>query len=1485
MFVVRRKRVIPVLAILLGVAVFYLSKSSFIVSPKEEYVEFINNHPFAERNIDYRALKNIPKKDRPDLALEHNFLQIVDPVLKRVPSERLVIAFGTTQKKLDDNPSKINFRKSSQPKRSIFEGPAGKVPNAAIPNVNWTERGPDNVGGRTRSLMWDPNDPNTTKVWAGSVSGGLWFNNDITDGNSSWIAVDDFLTSLSISSIIYDPTDLDVYYVGTGEGYIAGNTGGGVPGAGLYKSSDAGATWDLLPSTTGPDFRYIQKVVVTPAGTVIVSTRESINEGGQPGIYRSTDGGNTWANVLNEGRGGDIELASNGDIYAAVGIGSGSGTLHRSTDDGLTWTDITPPGGNPLRIELDVAPSASSSTVNTVIYTVAQDASTGTTVTWFQRSDDGGETWTDLDIPEYREQNCSTNGTDFTRGQSFYDLIITVKPDNPDILTLGGINVLRSSNAGVTTSEVSYWTGGCDAFVHADQHEAVFRPGFPNEAVFGHDGGVSYSTDFGSSSNPSFVTRNKNYRVTQFYAVAADNVAGSGYFLAGSQDNGTQRFTAANGSTTTEATGGDGGFTHIDQTDRNYQVTSFTGNTVNHSSNGGESFSNIVSSSAGLFINPTDLDNESHTLYSAGNNGQLLRIKNINTNSPDDQETLSLSVGQISHIRANANEPNRIFVGSRQGDIYRIDNANQASPTVTNITNNITSTGNVSSIDIGSNDNQLIATFSNYGVVSVWLSTDGGENWVSKDEAAHGLPDIPVRWSIFNPNNTSQVLLATELGIWSTNDILADNPGWEPSVNNLANVRCDMLQYREADQTLVLATFGRGVYTSNVFSSTIDTTPPVIISLNPADDSNEILLDVSLEVTFNEPILKGSGAVQILRSLDDSEFETIDISNTTTSSSTLLINPSTDFEPLTDYYILIDDGAIVDNSANNFGGVSDKTVWNFETFDGDFPPTVANPLEDIRSVRDDQLLTIDIDVSNVFDDVDNDNSAITKDVTINTNPSLVTAVVNGNTLTLSIEPNLIGIATLTLEGNSNGKTAEDIFILEVGDAILIDQTDNAIVTTIISMQMTDRADTIVQSADDFIVPDGKLWTLTAIDVSGSTVNQIEIINEFRVEIYADDQGEPDDSNLIYEETIAATWQPGQTSLRLPISVDLVPGNYWVSVLSISPIGTARWNWRTRSITNEGFYLNDRLGFFGLEPNVWLPGGEIDSELNYLDFVFSLEGDSVTATQTPGVVTVLQSKLSEVTVQWADNSDNETGFSVERSSSPDSDFIEIGSVGAGETSFTDDSFQTNALQYYRVRAMSDINSAYTDPVAILTIPAAPTLNPVEDFINNSFTVSWVSPDGASGFELDVSSDNFSTFLTDLEGLVLSGRTSFEVTNVDKGIYQFRVRAANESGVSESSEVGTTEVITSLGGSLENTFKFQMYPVPTTAELNIKLPEIFKNEVDVQVYNLKGALVYERNVKLSFQKEISISTSMLNEGVYMITFSNKSEFAQAQFIKVQ
>ena len=727
-------------------------------------------------------INKIPKYDRPDLAVSQNHDMTRDPSTNSVPAIRTLKVF-------------------EELKSSRARGP--------IAGVNWAERGPDNVGGRTRALMFDPNDGTGSKVWAGGVAGGLWYNNNITSSSTVWQNVDDFWANLAISTIAYDPTNTQTFYVGTGEGFFNADA---VRGAGIWKSTNGGTTWSQLSSTDNSDFHYVQKVVVTPSGTLIAATRE--------GLFRSTNGGTSFSQLYT-GRFADIEVASNGDIYASEGIFT-TGVVRKSTNDGVSWSDVTPTTGGE-RIELAVAPSNSN-----VVYAVA---SSGSNIAWFRRSTNGGSSWSTVTVPNYTSQSCTTDSQDFARGQAWYDLIVQVHPTNSDIAIVGGIDLYKTTNGGSSWGLISYWTGSCDTYVHADQHAIQFSPVNANTAIFGNDGGVFYSSNVGSASNPSISARNNGYNVTQFYAADQANTNGSNYMIAGAQDNGSHQFTSSGINSTNEVTGGDGAFCHIDQNNSNYQVTSYVYNSYYRSTNGGSSFSSILSNQTyGRFINPTDYDDDAKVLYCGANEDQFIKITNMTGSVSATLSSVSLGGYRVSAIKVSPYTNNRIFLGtgtsgsSGGSKVFRVDNANGSSPSVTEIgTASLPGNGYISSIDIGTSDNQVIITYSNYGVTSVWETRNGGSSWSNREG---NLPDIPVRWALYNPSNTDEVLLATELGVWSTDNIDTGSPDWGVTNTGLANVRCDMLQYRDADGMVLVATHGRGVYTATPFTTSGDTDQP-----------------------------------------------------------------------------------------------------------------------------------------------------------------------------------------------------------------------------------------------------------------------------------------------------------------------------------------------------------------------------------------------------------------------------------------------------------------------------------------------------------------------------------------------------------------------------------------------------------------------------------------------------------------------------------
>ncbi|MFA6260893.1 MAG: T9SS type A sorting domain-containing protein [Bacteroidia bacterium] len=781
-------------------------------SSREIWSQYLQKHPFNNRERAAKSQEKKNKTDRPDLAWEQDYLRTMDPALGRPAPERLV----QTMAQMSNNSG------------MYFAPGASTTP--------WIERGPMNVGGRTRALVWDPNDLNGTKVWAGGVTGGLWYNSDITNGNSNWISVNDFWDNISITCIAYDPNNTQIMYVGTGEGW--GGSATPTRGAGIWKSTNGGGSWTQLASTTG--YYYVNDIVVrNESGTSVVYAAvdgtfyQGVFHGSNAaGLRRSNNGGTSWTQVLPLIPGqavnfvaSDIEIGANNRIWIGTrrtpfaSTDRGGGRILFS-DNGTTWTisDSTIVTNGLGRVELACAPSNAN-----VVYAMIENNST---VTAMKKTTNGGTNWTA--IAEPADADTGIPAGDFSRGQAWYDMILAVDPADATKVIAGAIDLFRSTNSGTSWSQISKWSNNNNlanltcSYVHADQHAIVYKPGSTSTLLIGNDGGVFYTSKIDSAATKNvFSDRNRNYNVTQFYACAMHPSANAHQYLAGSQDNGTQRFTQSGMNITTEATGGDGAYCFIDQTTPAFQVTSYVYNNYYRSSNTGATFSSTLLSdnNTGKFINPADYDDNQHVLYSTKNSTSIYRVRNITT-TPAAAETVTITglADNVSHIRVSpyTTGSTTLFLGTDAGSIFKVTSAN-GTPVSTDIdVSGTLPTGTISCIEIGASENELLVTFFNYGIASVWYTSNGGTNWVSKEG---NLPDMPVRWSLFNPNNRNEVILATELGVWTTTGLNNASPSWSASNSGLANVRVDMLQIRSSDLQVVAATHGRGLFTSDAFGA------------------------------------------------------------------------------------------------------------------------------------------------------------------------------------------------------------------------------------------------------------------------------------------------------------------------------------------------------------------------------------------------------------------------------------------------------------------------------------------------------------------------------------------------------------------------------------------------------------------------------------------------------------------------------------------
>ncbi|MEL6589775.1 MAG: hypothetical protein AAFQ68_06835, partial [Bacteroidota bacterium] len=236
---------------LLGVVGFMIAGLCFVL-PFEQEAEVLPPEPVPGK---------LPKQERIDRAMEMEFELTKDPATNTVPRERLLPAWEEAKRRMELNASSTRSQ---------------------ITEMQWEERGPINVGGRTRAVLIDANDPTGNTIWTGGVSGGLFKTTNIVSNDPQWQPINDLFQNLSVTAIVQDPTNPNNLYFGTGEGWF--NTDA-LRGLGIWKSSDGGNTWAQLPSTANNAFFfYTQDMAIDANGVVFAATREG-------GLQRSTDGG------------------------------------------------------------------------------------------------------------------------------------------------------------------------------------------------------------------------------------------------------------------------------------------------------------------------------------------------------------------------------------------------------------------------------------------------------------------------------------------------------------------------------------------------------------------------------------------------------------------------------------------------------------------------------------------------------------------------------------------------------------------------------------------------------------------------------------------------------------------------------------------------------------------------------------------------------------------------------------------------------------------------------------------------------------------------------------------------------------------------------------------------------------------------------------------------------------------------------------------
>jgi photosystem II stability/assembly factor-like uncharacterized protein len=352
-------------------------------------------------------------------------------------------------------------------------GPAGQIPVRARSRAleaaslsasagTWSQAGPLNIGGRIAALAVDPNDPN--RIWLGAAEGGVFLS---ADGGTTWTPKFDQQAVLPVGSLAVHPTNSSIVYVGTGE---EGAGGWSYEGEGVFKTTDGGASWTDMGLA---EVRRIAKIAIDPLDPqrlFVAAGGGAFNKDAHRGVYRTTDGGASWEKVLyvaDDSGAADVAInpVDPTRVFAAIWqrnradnenyFGGENSAIYRSLDGGDTWAKLVTglPTGSLGRIGLAIAPSNPQ-----VVYAIIYLTSGSLNGIW--RSTNGGNTWSKVS-PGSLPGSFSTYGYYF--GQ------IRVHPTEPQTVFALDLNISRSTNGGTSFTTVS-------SGIHVDQHALVVEP-------------------------------------------------------------------------------------------------------------------------------------------------------------------------------------------------------------------------------------------------------------------------------------------------------------------------------------------------------------------------------------------------------------------------------------------------------------------------------------------------------------------------------------------------------------------------------------------------------------------------------------------------------------------------------------------------------------------------------------------------------------------------------------------------------------------------------------------------------------------------------------------------------------------------------------------------------------------------------------------------------------------------------------------------
>jgi photosystem II stability/assembly factor-like uncharacterized protein len=676
---------------------------------------------------------------------------------------------------------------------------AARNPSVARAPGEWRWLGPTNLGGPTRALAIHPTDPN--QLWAGSDGGGLWRSKD---GGHSWSPVATGGGAGRISSVVINPSNLNILYAATGPNFVGVGLEDvrwqadyleALPGIGLLKSTDGGSVWNPIPATRGPEFLFINCLALSKDGrTLLVGT--------PGGIWRSTDGGKTVASVLRDVEILDLKFHPTSSLKAVAG--GRNGRAFQTEDGGVLWSSsVGLPTSKGIEGRVELAFAAADPRV---IY-ASVDQNGGE----LYRSDDAGKT--------YKLRNKETNY--LTAGQGWYaNTIWAGDSTDPNLVLVGGLDLYRSSTGGTGLTKISDWVNA-PVSLHTEQHTIINHPGYngkTNRSVFvSTSGGVYLAADVGTvSETVGWSSLNEGYGATPIYRAAGSPITGQ--IIAGAQSFGTIRYRPPPGPGTgpggyTIMFGGSGGTCAVDPTDPNFLYGEYVLLQINRSVDGGSSvefiYDGIPDAGDGSKTNiiaPLVLDPNNANVMLAGGSS-LWRSTNVKSPKPE-WHAIKPEVGSpISAVEVVRGDSDTIWVGHNDGQIYRTRNGRDKIPSWTR-----SDQGQIhlpdrycSRIVIDPNDRQRVyITYATFAADNIWRTDDDGKTFVSIGKA---LPPVPVYCLAVHPQKKDSLYAGTSIGLFVTED---GGKTWLQSRAGPGDSIVTDLFWMNTN--LVAATYGRGLF-------------------------------------------------------------------------------------------------------------------------------------------------------------------------------------------------------------------------------------------------------------------------------------------------------------------------------------------------------------------------------------------------------------------------------------------------------------------------------------------------------------------------------------------------------------------------------------------------------------------------------------------------------------------------------------------------